>query len=335
MGELGMTQPVLVDGYGRIHTDLRVSVIDRCNLRCTYCMPAEGVAWLPKPDLLSADELVRIVAIAVTAGVTEVRLTGGEPLLRPDLVEIVAGISSLPNAPSMSLTTNGMRLQRLAEPLVAAGLHRVNVSLDTLDNERFFTLSRRTGLEQVLAGVEAAVAAGLSPVKINAVLMRDVNEDEAPTLLKWALDTGVEMRFIEQMPLDAQHAWRRDQMVTTDDVVQALSQHFTLERIKDDGHDPAVRYLVDGGPATVGFISSVSSPFCGGCDRVRLTADGQFRNCLFAQVESDLRTPMREGASDDDLLGVMLASVRAKAAGHGINDPNFLQPPRPMSAIGG
>ena len=330
-----MTAPSLVDGFGRIHTDLRVSVIDRCNLRCTYCMPAEGVAWLPKPELLTADELVRVVAIAVSAGVTEVRLTGGEPLLRPDLVEIVGRIHELPNAPTMSLTTNGMRLERLAPDLAAAGLRRVNVSLDTLDDECFFTLTRRTGLEQVLAGVEAAVAAGLAPVKINAVLMRGVNEEEAPTLLKWALDTGVEMRFIEQMPLDAQHAWRRDQMVTTDDVVRSLRQHFTLEPAPHNPHDPAVRHVVDGGPATVGFISSVSTPFCGGCDRVRLTADGQFRNCLFAQVETDLRTPMRAGATDDEVLALMTGSVHAKAAGHGINNPDFLQPPRPMSAIGG
>jgi len=330
-----MTAPSLVDGFGRLHTDLRVSVIDRCNLRCTYCMPAEGVAWLPKPELLTADELVRVVAIAVSAGVTEVRLTGGEPLLRPDLVEIVGRIHALENAPSMSLTTNGMRLERLAPDLAAAGLRRVNVSLDTLDDECFFTLTRRTGLEQVIAGVEAAVAAGLAPVKINAVLMRGVNEEEAPTLLKWALDTGVEMRFIEQMPLDAQHAWRRDQMVTTDDVVRSLRRHFTLEPAPHNPHDPAVRHVVDGGPATVGFISSVSTPFCGGCDRVRLTADGQFRNCLFAQVETDLRTPLRAGATDDEVLALMTTSVQAKAAGHGINNPDFLQPPRPMSAIGG
>jgi cyclic pyranopterin phosphate synthase len=314
---------------------LRLSITDRCNLRCTYCMPAEGVEWLPKPDVLTADELVRIVAIAVSAGITEVRLTGGEPLLRPDLVDVVAAINALPSAPELSLTTNGMRLGRLAPGLAAAGLRRVNVSLDTLDHDRFFTMTRRTGLEQVLAGIDAALEAGLHPVKINAVLMRGINDDEAPQLLKWALDAGVEMRFIEQMPLDAQHAWRRDQMVTTPDVLESLGRHFTLEPLDHNAHDPAVRYSVDGGPATVGFISSVSVPFCGGCDRVRLTADGQFRNCLFAQVETDLRTPMRAGADDDELLALMVASVAAKAAGHGINDPGFLQPPRPMSAIGG
>jgi cyclic pyranopterin phosphate synthase len=334
VGELGVT-PQLVDAFGRIHTDLRVSVIDKCNLRCTYCMPAEGVAWLPKPELLTADEIVRIVAIACDAGVTEVRLTGGEPLLRPDLVDIVGGINALPRPPAMSLTTNGMRLARVADALADAGLRRVNVSLDTLDDERFFDLSRRTGLEQVLEGIDAALAAGLSPVKINTVLMRGVNDDEAPQLLKWALDTGVEIRFIEQMPLDAQHAWRRDQMVTTGDVIDALRAHFTLTPVDEQTHDPARRHYVDGGPATVGFISSVSEPFCGGCDRVRLTADGQFRNCLFAQVETDLRGPMREGASDADVLALMQGSVAAKAAGHGINNPDFLQPPRPMSAIGG
>jgi GTP 3',8-cyclase len=334
VGELRVT-PQLIDAYGRVHTDLRVSVIDKCNLRCTYCMPAEGVAWLPKPELLTVDEIVRIVGIATDAGVTEVRLTGGEPLLRADLVDIVAGINALPTPPVMSLTTNGMRLARVADALADAGLRRVNVSLDTLDDERFFTLSRRTGLEQVLEGIDAALAAGLSPVKVNTVLMRGVNDDEAPRLLKWALDTGVEIRFIEQMPLDAQHAWRRDQMVTTQDVIDMLSEHFTLTAVEEHTHDPARRHYVDGGPATVGFISSVSAPFCGGCDRVRLTADGQFRNCLFAQVETDLRNPMRSGASDDEVLALMQGSVAAKAAGHGINNPDFLQPPRPMSAIGG
>jgi cyclic pyranopterin phosphate synthase len=298
-------------------------------------MPAEGVAWLPKNELLTAEELVRVVRVGVELGIEEVRLTGGEPLLRADLVDIVAGINALPDPPSMSLTTNGMRLDRMATDLAAAGLRRVNVSLDTLDPERFFTMTRRTGLEQVLAGIEAARAAGLTPVKVNAVLMKGMNDDEAPTMVKWALDTGVELRFIEQMPLDAQHQWRREDMVTTTDVVSQLEQHFELAALPHDPRDPAVRFLVDGGPATVGFISSVSSPFCGGCDRVRLTADGQFRNCLFAQVETDLRTPMRAGADDDAIARLMAGSVSAKAAGHGINAPGFHQPDRPMSAIGG
>ena len=330
-----MTAAALIDRFGRVHTDLRVSVIDRCNLRCTYCMPAEGVEWLPKPHLLTTDELIRIVSVAVSAGITDVRLTGGEPLLRPDMVDIVAALNSLPKPPRISMTTNGMRLAEVAQDLVDAGMQRVNVSLDTLDPKRFRAITRRDGVEAVVAGVAAAVGAGMTPVKINAVLMRGVNDDEGPELLKWAMDAGAQLRFIEQMPLDAQHAWRRDEMVTTAEVMSTLERHFVLEPVPHDPHDPAVCYTVDGGPATVGFVSSVSVPFCGACDRVRLTADGQFRNCLFAHAETDLRTPLREGASDDELLVLMMGSVDEKAPGHGIDEPDFLQPPRPMSAIGG
>jgi GTP 3',8-cyclase len=329
---------VLVDAYGRVATDLRVSLTDRCNLRCTYCMPAEGLEWLPKPELLSDDEVVRLVRIGVERlGITEVRFTGGEPLLRRGLVDLVGRTAELDPRPQVSLTTNGIGLERLAAPLRQAGLDRVNISLDTLDREVFIRLSHRDRLADVLAGLDAAAGAGLRPVKINTVLMREVNEHEAVPLLAYSLERGYQLRFIEQMPLDAQHGWRRDTMVTADEILALLGEAYELT--PDDtaarGSAPAETFLVDGGPAKVGVIGSVTRPFCGACDRVRLTADGQIRNCLFATEESNLRDALRAGASDDELAGRWHAAVRSKRPGHGIDDPSFLQPARPMSAIGG
>jgi GTP 3',8-cyclase len=329
---------VLTDSYGRVATDLRVSLTDRCNLRCKYCMPAEGLDWLPKPELLTDDEVIRLAGIAVRLlGVREVRFTGGEPLLRRGLAGIVASTAALRPRPEISLTTNGIGLDRLAGPLYEAGLDRINVSLDTLRPEKFAALARRDRLGDVLAGLSAAAATGLAPVKVNAVLMRGLNDDEAVPLLRFCLENGYELRFIEQMPLDAQHGWRRNEMVTADEVLAALSAEFWLE--PDDpagrGSAPAEAFLVDGGPARVGVIGSVTRPFCGSCDRVRLTADGQVRNCLFASTESDLRGPMRSGASDGELAELWRRAVASKLPGHGINDPGFLQPSRPMSAIGG
>jgi cyclic pyranopterin phosphate synthase len=329
---------VLEDSFGRIATDLRVSLTDRCNLRCSYCMPAEGLDWLPGPALLTDDEVGRLIAIAVERlGVTEVRFTGGEPLLRRGLPGIVARTAALSPRPEISLTTNGIGLARLAAPLREAGLDRLNVSLDTLSRETFKILTRRDRLPDVLAGLSAAAEAGLAPVKVNAVLMRGVNEHEAPSLLRFCLERGYQLRFIEQMPLDAQHGWRRDGMVTADEILAALSAHFTLTPAgpAERGSAPAEAFLVDDGPARVGVIGSVTRPFCGACDRVRLTADGQVRNCLFAAKESDLRAPMRDGASDDELAALWRRAVAVKLPGHGINDPGFLQPARPMSAIGG
>ncbi|GLW99737.1 GTP 3',8-cyclase MoaA [Microtetraspora sp. NBRC 16547] len=329
---------MLVDSFGRVATDLRVSLTDRCNLRCAYCMPPEGLDWLPKPDLLTAEEIVRLVAIGVERlGITEVRYTGGEPLLRRELVEIVAAAARLAPRPQVSLTTNGIGLARLAAPLAEAGLDRVNVSLDTLDPDVFVRLAHRDRLRDVLDGLAAAERAGLTPVKINAVLMRGINEHEAVPLLRFSLDHGYELRFIEQMPLDAQHGWRRENMITADEILGLLKGSFDLT--EDDprhrGSAPAELFLVNGGPARVGVIGSVTRPFCGSCDRVRLTADGQIRNCLFATEESDLRTALRSGASDEDLAARWVAAVRGKKPGHGIDDPSFLQPSRPMSAIGG
>ena len=329
---------MLADSFGRIATDLRVSVTDRCNLRCSYCMPPEGLDWLPRPALLTDDEVSRLISVAVQRlGVTEVRFTGGEPLLRRGLTGLVAAAAALDPRPEISLTTNGIGLARLAGPLAAAGLDRLNVSLDTLSPQTFKELAHRDRLPDVLAGLAAAAGAGLAPVKVNAVLMRGVNDHEAPGLLRFCLDRGYQLRFIEQMPLDAQHGWRRADMITADEILARLAAGFILT--PDDpgsrGSAPAETFLVDGGPGRVGVIGSVTRPFCGTCDRVRLTADGQVRNCLFATAETDLRTLLRAGASDDQLAAAWRAAVAAKLPGHGINDPGFLQPARPMSAIGG
>jgi len=329
---------LLADSYGRIATDLRVSLTDRCNLRCAYCMPPEGLDWLPSPTLLTDDEVVRLARVGVERlGITEIRFTGGEPLLRRGLPGIVARTAALRPRPEISLTTNGIGLTRLAGPLAEGGLDRINVSLDTLRPEVFRSLAKRDRLADVLAGLAAAAAAGLTPVKVNAVLMRGVNDDEAAPLLRFCLQHGYQLRFIEQMPLDAQHGWRREDMVTADEIMTALSAEFTLT--PDDGQArgsaPAETFLVDGGPARVGVIGSVTRPFCGACDRVRLTADGQVRNCLFARTESNLRDPMRSGASDEELAAIWTRAVAVKLPGHGINEPGFLQPARPMSAIGG
>jgi len=329
---------VLADSYGRVATDLRVSLTDRCNLRCSYCMPAEGLDWLPSPLLLTDDEIARLVRIGVERlGITDVRFTGGEPLLRRGLPGIVKRAACLQPRPEISLTTNGIGLDRLAESLRAAGLDRINVSLDTLRPDTFKVLSKRDRLADVLAGLAAAASAGITPVKVNSVLMRGINDGEAGSLLRYCLAHGYQLRFIEQMPLDAQHGWRRENMVTADEILAALSLDFSLT--PDDpgqrGSAPAESFLVDGGPARVGVIGSVTRPFCGACDRVRLTADGQIRNCLFAREESDLRGPMRAGATDEELAALWLRAVAAKLPGHGIDDPGFLQPARPMSAIGG
>jgi cyclic pyranopterin phosphate synthase len=336
----------MVDRYGRVATDLRVSLTDRCSLRCAYCMPPEGLPWLPREELLTDDEIVRLVRVAVGLGVRSVRLTGGEPLLRPGVPALIARLAELRPRPGLSLTTNGLLLERDAVALAEAGLDRVNVSLDTLDPDRFRRITYRNRHADVLTGLAAARAAGLSPVKINSVLLRGINDDEGPVLLRWALEHGYALRFIEQMPLDAQHDWDRAQMITADEVLSALQQDFQLSPIPlpGRGSTPAETWFVQDGPGrsrwrldppTVGIIGSVTRPFCAACDRVRLTADGQLRNCLFATSESDLRTPLRAGASDAELQSRFLAAVAPKLPGHGINNPDFLQPARPMSAIGG
>ena len=333
-------QLVLADAFGRVATDLRVSLTDRCNLRCAYCMPPEGLDWLPGADVLTDEEIVRLITIGVERlGITTVRLTGGEPLLRKNLELLVADIAALSPVPEIAITTNGIGLAARAEKLSAAGLKRINISLDTLDPDTFAQLARRRRLPDVLAGVAAAREAGLQPVKINTVLLRGINDHEAFDLLHWAMAEQVQLRFIEQMPLDPQHGWKRDEMITADEIRQRLGQHVALAEDPEDalarGSAPAELFRVAGTSYRVGIIASVSKPFCGSCDRVRLTADGQIRNCLFARTESDLRTPLRHGASDAELAARWVTAVAGKQPGHGINDPSFLQPDRPMSAIGG
>jgi cyclic pyranopterin phosphate synthase len=333
-------QLVLADAFGRVATDLRVSLTDRCNLRCAYCMPPEGLDWLPSAEVLTDEEIVMLVTIGVERlGITTVRLTGGEPLLRKNLELLVADIAALVPTPEIALTTNGIGLAARAEKLAAAGLKRINISLDTLDPDTFARLARRRRLPDVLAGVAAAREAGLQPVKINTVLLRGINDHEAFDLLQWAMAEQVQLRFIEQMPLDPQHGWRRDEMITADEIRQRLGEHVELVEDPEDalarGSAPAELFRVAGTSYRVGIIASVSKPFCGSCDRVRLTADGQVRNCLFARTESDLRTPLRLGASEEEIAALWVAAVAGKKAGHGINDPSFLQPDRPMSAIGG
>jgi GTP 3',8-cyclase len=327
----------LLDRYGRVATDLRVSLTDRCNLRCSYCMPPEGLDWLPRDDILTDDEVVRLIRVAVEQlGVDEVRFTGGEPLIRPGFVDIVARTAALEPRPRIAVTTNGLGLDKTATALAAAGLDRVNVSLDTVRPETFREITRRDRLDDVVDGLAAAAAAGLTPVKVNAVLLRGVNDDQAPELLAWCIARGYELRFIEQMPLDAQHGWSREQMVTAAEIFRSLELAYDLTPHPDHrGSSPAELFVVDGGPATVGVIASVTRPFCGDCDRVRITADGQVRNCLFAREESDLRTALRAGASDDVIAERWRAAMWTKRPGHGIDDPSFLQPARPMSAIGG
>lgn len=330
-------QGPLLDTFGRAATDLRVSLTDRCNLRCTYCMPAAGLDWLPGEDLLSFDELTRLLRLAVTRlGITSIRFTGGEPLLYRRLEDVVAAAGRLRPRPEIALTTNGVGLAQRARGLAEAGLDRVNVSLDTVDATHFAAITRRDRLGAVLDGLAAAADAGLGPVKVNAVLDPVTGLADAVDLLRFCLRYGYQLRIIEQMPLDADHQWRREASVTAEAVVATLKKVFDLHPDPAPrGSAPARLWRVDGGPATVGVIASVSDAFCAACDRTRLTADGQVRNCLFATGETDLRTMLRSGAGDAELEFAWRAAMWRKAAGHGINDPGFVQPQRPMSAIGG
>lgn len=340
--------PGLIDRFGRVVRDLRVSVTDRCNLRCTYCMPADGLDWLDNDAVLTTGEFVRIIAVAVRdLGVRSVRFTGGEPLLRRDLEAIVAGVAALYPRPEIALTTNGVGLRHRIDGLVAAGLDRINVSLDTVDPERFARITRRARLTDVVDGLAAARRAGLGTIKVNAVVPDRQDLARLPELARFCLDHGYQLRVIEQMPLDADHRWNRTQMVTADDILDALRSEFTL--VDDDrprGSAPADTWMVPGHhtpggePARIGVIASITRPFCGDCDRTRLTADGMIRNGLFADSETDLRPILRSGArtseeTDAAITAAWRANTWAKAAGHGVNDPGFHQPDRPMSAIGG
>jgi GTP 3',8-cyclase len=332
----------LVDSYGRHATDLRVSLTDRCNLRCTYCMPAEGLSWSAAEQLLQPNEIIRLVRIGVARlGITKVRFTGGEPLLAKHLDEIIAATAALRPRPELALSTNGVLLAERAEALARAGLNRVNVSLDSVDDLHFAAITRRHRLADVLAGLAAAHAAGLRPVKVNAVLDPLTGLDDAVSLVRFCLGHDYQLRVIEQMPLDAGHQWRREATVTANQVLAQLRRHsFTLEPDRAPRGSAAAELWRITDPATgrtgkVGVIASVSHPFCSTCNRVRLTADGQLRSCLFAIEETDLRGLLRGGADDIAIEAAWRTAMWGKPAGHGINDPNFVQPARPMSAIGG
>ncbi|VEI13170.1 GTP 3',8-cyclase MoaA [Trueperella bialowiezensis] len=340
-----MRMLALADQWGRVARDLRVSLTDRCNLRCSYCMPPEGLDWLPTAQTLTDAEVKRLINIAVSLlGIEEIRFTGGEPLLRRGLLDIAAYARSLRTRsgarPELALTTNALGLDKKASALAEAGISRVNISLDTVDRELYARISGRDRLPDVFAGIDAARAAGLTPIKINAVAMRGVNDAGLPDVLRYCLQAGTQLRIIEHMPLGPRHTWRREAMMTQEDVLELLSAEFELSPLpRVDESAPASLWAVAPGrdhPAgTVGVIASVSKPFCGNCDRTRLTADGQIRTCLFAREETDLRGPMRAGASDEELARIWAGATWKKKPGHGIDDPSFVQPDRYMSEIGG
>lgn len=343
---VGVRTPlVLADRHGRVATDLRVSLTDRCNLRCTYCMPAAGLEWFPSEEVLTDDEVNRVLRVAVESlGVTKIRFTGGEPLLRRSLETIVAATKKLRTriggTPELSLTTNGIGLDKRVHALKDAGLDRVNVSLDSLDRDRYAALARRDRLDAVLDGLSAAEAAGLLPVKVNTVVMRGVNEVDVVPLAQFCLERGYQLRYIEQMPLGPRHEWDRAKMVTQAELLALLRQRFRLAPASEErGGAPAELWQVepdaDQPGGLIGVIPSVTAPFCGACDRTRITADGQIRTCLFSRTETDLRTPLRAGASDRELAELWAGAQGRKAAAHGIGEPGFVQPSRTMSAIGG
>jgi GTP 3',8-cyclase len=325
----------LIDTFGRVGTDLRISVTDRCNFRCTYCMPAEGVAWLPKDEILTFEELTRALSLFVRLGVDSIKVTGGEPTVRADLPTLVRMFRDVGPDLDISITTNGVLLDTLAAPLAEAGVDRATVSCDSLLRHRFKEMTRRDALEKVLAGLRAAEDAGLTPIKINCVVIGGTNDDEVVGFARWARETGYEVRFIEYMPLDAQHAWERRKVVAASAMLARIDDAFPLRPAGGDA-EPATRYLfADGAPGSIGVIPSVTEPFCDSCNRMRVTAEGQFRTCLFALEETDLRGPLRDGANDDELETLIRAAMWGKWSGHRINHPDFVQPERSMSMIGG
>ena len=330
----------LVDSFGRVVRDLRISVTDRCNFRCTYCMPAEGMTWLDRSEVLTYEEIERVARICVEQfGVDSLRLTGGEPTVRAHLPQLIAKLAALrlPDGtkPDIALTTNGATLRNIALELRNAGLDRINVSLDSLKPERFFAMTRRDELHNVLAGIAEAQVAGFSPMKVNAVVERGTNDDEILDLVRYGRDNNVEVRFIEFMPLDATNEWERNKVVSQDEIVATIAAEFPLEIMPSRGAAPADRWRFVDGKGTVGVIPSVTHPFCGDCDRVRLTSDGQFRTCLFATDESDIRSLLRNGGTDEEIAELIQVAVGAKWAGHQINQVNFIRPNRSMSQIGG
>ncbi|MCI0633212.1 MAG: GTP 3',8-cyclase MoaA [Actinobacteria bacterium] len=326
----------LVDTFGRVADDLRVSVTDRCNFRCTYCMPAEGLVWLPKDEILSFEELTRLLGLFVRRlGIRSVKVTGGEPTVRADLPSLVRMFREVAPEIDLSMTTNGVLLDRLAIPLAQAGMDRVTISLDSLLRHRFEEMTRRDGLDKVLTGIRAAEEASLRPIKINCVVIAGTNEDEVVDFARWSREHGHVVRFIEYMPLDAQHAWERAKVWPSARILEAIDAAFPLA-VQSPDAEPATSFrFADGAPGGIGIIASVTQPFCDDCNRLRTTAEGQVRACLFALEETDLRGPMRAGASDDELEALIRTNVWRKWSGHRINHPDFVQPERSMSAIGG
>jgi GTP 3',8-cyclase len=325
----------LVDSFGRIADDLRVSVTDRCNFRCTYCMPAEGLAWLPKSEILTFEESTRLLSIFVGLGIRSIKVTGGEPTVRADLPTLVGMFREVGPELDISITTNGVLLDRLAGPLAEAGVDRATVSCDSLMRHRFAEMTRRDALDKVFAGLTAAGQAGLTPIKINTVVIGGTNDDEVVEFARWSRETGYEVRFIEYMPLDAEHAWERAKVVSSARILETIAATFPLVPV---GHanEPSTSYaFADGAPGRIGVIASVTEPFCDTCNRLRLTAEGQVRACLFSLEETDLRGPMRDGATDAELAGLIRTNVWRKWSGHRINHADFVQPARSMSMIGG
>jgi GTP 3',8-cyclase len=331
-----MSQP-LVDGFGRTHRSLRLSVTDRCNLRCRYCMPAEGMDWLPREELLSYEELERVVRLLAALGVSDVRVTGGEPLVRAELPRLIARVAAVPGVREVSITTNGVLLAGAVDELVAAGLSRVNVSIDSLDPERFAAITRRRDLGRALAGLEACERhETLRPIKVNAVALRGVSEPDVLPLAELARRRPYVVRFIEVMPLDAPRTWTRDAVLSGEELRAVIGERWPLEPLDPERPSAtATRWRFADGAGELQFVSSVTEPFCATCDRLRLTADGQLRTCLFAETETDLRGPLRAGASDADLEAIVRDAVLAKGPGHGMGDPEWTYTGRPMSMIGG
>jgi GTP 3',8-cyclase len=326
----------LVDGHGRLITDLRVSVTDRCNFRCQYCMPADGLPWLNRSEILTFEEIERVVRVMAGMGVTDLRLTGGEPLVRREFPRLLGMLARIDGIEDLSLTTNGYLLERDAEALVAAGLRRVNVSIDSLQRDRFFQITRRDSLPQVLRGLEAiGKHPQVHPVKVNAVALRDFTEEEAVPFAEFARSTSFQVRFIEFMPLDADHAWSRDKVLTGDEIRTIIDRVHPLEELPREPHATARVFRFKDGSGEIGFINPVSEPFCGDCNRIRITAEGKLRTCLFSVNETDLREPLRGGATDGELETVIRDAVWRKELKHHVGEPGFRQPPRSMSAIGG
>ncbi len=331
-----MSREPLIDGHGRVIGDVRVSVTDRCNFRCQYCMPAEGLPWLERDAVLTFEEITRVVGVLAEMGVHDLRLTGGEPLVRRDFPKLAAMLARVPGVEDLSVTTNGFLLDRDAAALVDAGVHRFNVSIDSLQRDRFFEMTRRDALPRVLRGLEALAAFPQAhPIKVNAVAMRGFTEDEVLPFARFAREHPYEVRFIEFMPLDADHAWTPESVLRGEEIRAIIETEFPLEPQPREPSATARVYRFADGQGRIGFINPVSEPFCGDCNRIRITAEGRLRTCLFSLNETDLRTPLRSGATDDDLEQLIRDAVWRKELKHHVNEPGFIQPPRTMSAIGG